>query len=488
MGTEVPAQVGRPSEVVLGIRNLNKRFGGVHALDSFDLDLYGGEIHGLLGQNGSGKSTLIKILAGYYAPEAGGSCTIDGEAVALPLRHPEEHGLAVIHQDLGLIDSLSVMDNLGIGVRYGHRGLGLCNWKSERRECSKLLDEFQLDIDPEALTGEISQSARAIVAVARAVRTLRSEAHVNGFLLDEPTAYMPATESARVMTLMRSVASMGAAVVFVGHRLEELLAVTDRITVLRDGRKVGTVSNGSGVRDQLLEMMLGQVVKKEVAGSPCTGTGVSEQDVALRVESLSGRVAENVSFVARKGEIVGLTGLVGMGHEEVPYLIAGAVPVRGGCATASRGRAVGQSPGKSFREGVVLVPGDRRREGIWLDATATENITLPNLKRYFVGWLRRNREYQRANALMKEFHVRPPDAGMRLTQFSGSGNQQKILLAKWLQGEPAVLLLAEPTQGVDVGARHEVHQIVRENCSARRGSGRPIFRPRGTYGSSAHVS
>ena len=455
-----PSCESQSVEVGVSLRGLSKRFGAVLALDALDLDLHSGEIHGILGQNGSGKSTLVKILSGYYAPEGGGSCQIGGQAMALPVRNPEQHGIAVIHQDLGLVESLSIMENMGIGLRYGQRSLSLCNWRKEARECSSLLAEFDLALNPNDRIADISPSERAIVALARAVRTLRKQARVHAFLLDEPTAYMPASESVKILAVMRSVAAMGATVIFVSHRLDEVVEVTDRVTVLRDGRKVGTVTTSSGVRDRLLDMMLGDAANALTRANP-TRRGTSQEGLALRVEGLCGDTVHDVSFEAARGEILGLTGLTGMGQEEVPYLIAGASRPRAGKVITSTGRAVAQSPAKSFRDGVVLVPSDRRRDGIWLAATATENITLPNLRRYFKGWLRRGREVQRAKSLMTEFHVRPADADRVLSQFSG-GNQQKILLAKWLQEQPAVLLLAEPTQGVDIGARHEIHELLRD--------------------------
>ena len=244
--TDAPGQ-----EIGLSLRQLSKRFGPVVALDSLDLDLYRGEIHGVLGENGSGKSTLVKLLTGFHSPEPGAVCEIGGEEVSLPIRRPELQGIAVIHQDLGLVESLTVMENVGIGLRYDKRSFELCSWRSERRACRTLLREFDLDVDPRMRVSDLSPAERAVVAVARAVRLLRKQERVHAFLLDEPTAYMPVAEADKVLAVMRNVAKLGAAVVFVSHRLDEVLGVTNRITVLRDGRKVGTVETPSATREQL---------------------------------------------------------------------------------------------------------------------------------------------------------------------------------------------------------------------------------------------
>ena len=447
----------------LALTGVTKHFGGLTALDNVDFSVRGGEIHALLGQNGSGKSTLVKIISGFHPPDPGARLELWGRPVDLPLRAAHEHGIAVIHQDLGLVEGMTVLENMGITSGYGAGLLGPISARRERRRCRELLTQMGLAIDPDTMVASLSPAARAGVAIARARRVLEEHSERFTFILDEPTVYLSVEESGRVMRLMRAVADDGSAVVFISHRLQEVMAIADRITVLRDGRVADTFQAREGNQRRIISAMLGRSLDQYY---PDRLDGPAAQPV-LRVTDLAGQRLAGVSFDAAPGEIIGFAGLVGMGHEEIPYLI-------GGVARATAGRAelggVDLLPLRlrdRIERGVTLVPGNRQRDGAWPAATAQENITLPKIN-LGSAWhpLRPAAERREASALMRLFGVRPPEPKLKVAQFSG-GNQQKIVLAKWMSTNPSVLLLDEPTQGIDAGAKFEILQRISEAAQGR---------------------
>jgi ribose transport system ATP-binding protein len=447
----------------LVLEGLHKRFGSVRALDGASLRVCAGEVHALLGQNGSGKSTLVKILTGFHAPDEVDRAEAWGRPLALPVKDPRREGIAVIHQDLALIDTMSVTENLGISTGYGGRLMAPVRWGSRRAEALGLLDELGVELAPDAAVGTLTPADRAAVAVGRALLELRAHPHQPLLVLDEPTAYLPAEEARRVIDLMRSVARRGAGVVFISHRLSEVMAVCDRATILRDGRTVGTVDvAGSSPRD-MIRMMLGRELGLFYPPKVPPGRG----DELLRAEQLSGEILRDVSFSLRAGEVLGVTGLVGQGQQELPYVLDGMVPHGG--QVLFDGAPLHGGPRARLSRGIVLVPANRKRDGVWLEASARENITLPRLGDHLTrGVLRPRLEHAHAEELMQRLGVRPADPQRALSGFSG-GNQQKIVLAKWLQSDPKVLVLEEPTQGVDAGAKREIYELLLQ--AVGRGAG-----------------
>ncbi len=457
-------------DLALDVRAVGKRFGGVQALVDVDLQLRRGEILGLIGENGSGKSTLVKILSGYHTPERGASGEVFGRPLSFPVHNPGELGIAVIHQDLALVDEMTVVENLGVSSGYASAGLRPVSWRRERARSIELLERFGVDVDPGARVGDLAPAERASVAIVRATRALSDHGHEHVLILDEPTSYLTGSEAERVMRVMRTVADGGSSVIFISHHLHEVVDVADRVVVLRDGRVVADVETATTTEAQLIAHMLGRELGDFY---PARLDPARTGEFALVAEHMTGEIVDDLSFELRHGEILGVTGLAGMGQQELPYLLAGVRTPRAGIARRGDGRILGRSPAATLRAGVVLVPGNRQRDGVWLDATAAENISLPVLGDYYRnGWLNGREESTRAKRLMQTFRVRPPFADQRVADFSG-GNQQKIVLAKWLQGEPDVLLLDEPTQGVDAGARKEILEIVRAATEA--GAGVAIF-------------
>jgi len=449
---------------VLRARNVSKTFSGKTVLRDLDLDLLPGEIHGLLGQNGSGKSTFIKILAGYHAPDEGASLAVNGKPVSLPLDPSEPHalGLSFVHQDLGLVPEMTVLENLRVGrfdTGFGWR----IRWRRERQGVREALRRFGLDrISPDAEIASLPAVERAMVAIVRALEGLRD--HESGVLvLDEPTAYLPRDGVERLFDAVRTVAKAGFAVLFVTHRLEEVRALTNRVTILRDGAHVVTTDTGALSERDLIDRILGRSLG-DLYPTPHEMRG----ELALSARNISGTHVRSLSLDLHEGEIVGLTGLLGMGQEQVPYLLFGSQRSRSGEVTI-RGRTFDlrtMSPRRAIDRGIALLPANRLRDGAAQAATVVENVTLPTLSTFFSGGLLHQRRERRAVAAqLHEFQVVPPEPQRVFAKLSG-GNQQKALLAKWFAIRPQVFLLHEPTQGVDIGAKQQIFTRIRDLAAA----------------------
>jgi ribose transport system ATP-binding protein len=451
-----------PGAPVLSAAGVSKTFAGKTVLRALEMDLLPGEVHGLVGQNGSGKSTFIKVLAGYHAPDPGSRLIVRGEDVPLPLLpdQPRQMGISFVHQDLALAQSMTVLENLRVG-RYETGFGGRIRWSKERRRVQAALEDFGLSIRPDAPISSLSDVEGAMVAIVRALEEL--EGHDGGVLvLDEPTAYLPRDGVERLFDAVRRVAERGVGVLFVSHRLEEVQAITDRVTVLRDGEKVITAPTAELSQDALIERILGRKLE-DLYPSTSSETG----SVRLEVRDLCGGGIADFSMRAGAGEIVGLTGLLGMGFEEIPYLLFGAEPASSGDILVD-GRAVDVprlTPRRAIAHGLALLPANRQRHGGVAGATVTENATLATVGEFFAaGFLRRGREHRAVQGMVDEYDVRPPEPRRSFGTLSG-GNQQKVLVAKWFRTEPSVLLLHEPTHGVDVGARRQIFERISSAAS-----------------------
>jgi ribose transport system ATP-binding protein len=449
--------VGDDSNAYLQVVGLSKVFGATRALDDFQLDLAEGEVHALVGQNGSGKSTFIKILAGYHTPDAG-TLMIEGRRVKLPItpRLSEACGLRFVHQNLALVPSFTVLET--IRLKSWRRGLAPIAWRKEASHVGGLLRSLGADIDPRAVVADLSPSERSIVAIARALQNL--PAGRAAIVLDEPTAALGKADADRLFETLRRLKRDGHAILFVSHRLDEVLAIADRVTVLRDGHRVTTQRVGTLNEADLIKAILGRPMEA-LYPEPPSDVG----EAVLRVNGLTGTRVRDVSFTIARGEIVGLTGLAGMGHDEVPDLIYGARKSTGTIAIADvEHRSI--NPRRSRAAGVAFVPADRESRGAAMRATVAENITAENVSAFFRhGWLHEGDEAKAVEQLLQDFEVRPADPSLRFGALSG-GNQQKTLLAKWLQQTPLVLLLHEPTQGIDVGSRQQVFRIIKQTAEA----------------------
>jgi len=445
---------------LLEIRDMSKSFPGTRALASVEMDIGAGEIHALVGQNGSGKSTLIKILAGFHAPEAGTVVRVAGNEVELG--HPaaaREAGFRFVHQDLALVDALSVVENLALGRGFETGVGGRIRWRAERLRAKEMLASLGFNLDVRRPLGELTAAERTGVAIARALWEWEDGARV--LVLDEPTATLPKTEVDVLFDSVRRVRERGVGVLYVSHRLDEVFSIADRVSVLRDGRKVGTYETRELDEKKLIGLMLGTAVTRAV-GNTTTARG----DTVLRAHGLCGEVLVDVDFEAHAGEVLGFAGLTGSGREELLPLLFGARPRNGTVQVGDDVVAPGR-PQDAIRRGMSLVPADRLKQGGVFDMSVRSNMTLTDLStvRGFGGAIRKRREQGEVNDWLTRLDVRPHDPDLRLATLSG-GNQQKIVIAKWLRRHPRVLLLDELTQGVDVGAKAMIHALIRQAAEA----------------------
>ncbi|MDA0166854.1 sugar ABC transporter ATP-binding protein [Solirubrobacter ginsenosidimutans] len=434
---------------LVAIEGLSKTFPGLQALQDVGFAAQPGEIVALVGQNGSGKSTLVKILAGVEAPDPGARVDVAGT-------------VHVIHQDLGLIPQLNTVENLDLGLRHG-LGAALPTRRREEAEHARaLLRQYDAAFDVTVPVGQLTPAERTIVAIARA---LDGWERAKGLLiLDEPTAALHSDEVGRLFTAVRRAAAAGAAVIFVSHRLDEVLDLADRVVVLRDGRLVSDAPVAALDHAELVRLIVGAAPQHAAPREPC-GPGA----VALQVRGLRGGRVRDFQLDLCAGEVVGVSGILGSGREHVGALLFGALPRAGGDVAIGGSTLAGGDPRAAIGAGVAYVPGDRHADGAVMTMLVRENVTLPNLRRLRrrAGRLDGRAERQEVVGWLERIALRPADPERPLELFSG-GNQQKVVLAKWLRNDPRVLLLDEPTQGVDVGAKAAVYALVRD--AAARGA------------------
>jgi len=440
---------------VLTVRGLSKTFVSTRALNDVDFDLRAGEVHALVGQNGCGKSTLIKVLAGFHQPDPGVEIRLGGAQIDLSsTADAHRAGFRFVHQDLGLVGTLSTVENLMLGRRLSTARGGRIRWDAERRDAERRMKDLGYDFDVERPVGTLGAAERTGVAIARALWDWKA---ARVLVVDEPTASLPREEVAVLFAALRRVRDAGLGVIYVSHRLDEIFAICNRVTVLRDGVRVGTWDVGAIDQDDLVHSMIGD----EEMRPPHDQSADPAGPVALEVSGLSGTVVEEVDLRVRRGEVVGIAGLTGSGREELLPLIFGVVSRSGDVRLD--GRSVPADPRRAMKAGLALVPSDRRGEGAILGMTVRENFSLTDLRRFAtrLGNLSRGREAKEVAAWIRRLDVRPPLPEALFGALSG-GNQQKVVLAKWLRRQPAVLLLDEPSQGVDVGAKAVIHALARE--------------------------
>jgi ribose transport system ATP-binding protein len=444
---------------VVRIRGLSKTFPGQQALRDVSLSLRAGEVHALCGQNGSGKSTLIKLLSGYHHPDPGARIELLGNEIR-PWRGEGQRQMHFIHQELGLIDSLNVVENLALGHGYGARGLMPISWRRQTVQAHRLLLRLGIDIDVRQPVGELTSIERTMIAVARALRGWESDTGL--LVLDEPTVAMSKPEVDRLFTAIREIAGRGAAVLYVSHRLEEVFAVAQWVSVLREGSLVMSESVASVKYDDVVEAVAGRQIGAHTRASPNVE---SRERLALSAKELYGNTVRGASLAVASGEILGVTGLAGSGVDDLAELLFGGLPLEAGEIELNGERVGKLSPHRAKRLGMALVPANRAVKGCIPAFSARENMTLPLLSPLQdVTGIRRRRERHVVIDWMQRVELRPLEPELALAAFSG-GNQQKAVIARWLRLEPKVLILHEPTQGVDVGARVAIRQLLTDAAS-----------------------
>jgi ribose transport system ATP-binding protein len=454
-------------DLALRLRNVSKTFPGVRALVDLDLDVRAGSVHALLGHNGSGKSTLIKCLAGVHAPDPGATASVFGEPLELgDPRAAEVGGLRFVHQDLGIVPELGAVDNIGFVMGYERSRLGAINWRRQSERAGDLLRRFGFTLDPDVPLAAASPPERAAVAIVRAVSNWPAARGV--LVLDEPTAALPAHEVDRLFALIREISGTGAAVLLVSHRLDEVMAIADRATVMRDGRKVWDGALTDVTLSRLVDLVAGS--SGEEPATPAEQASVprpaGDGPVALRLRQIRGRYLRGVDLTVGEGEVVGVAGLLGSGREELPYVIAGDL-TRGVTGEVSVGDHTPDrlSVGRMRRLGVALVPADRASEGVFEGFTTTENVSLgalPTLRRWRMFTPRVERAF--SGRWLASVNADAAYAPRPISTLSG-GNQQKAVLARSLSVSPRVLVLSEPTAGIDIGARKIIYEQLRQRAA-----------------------
>lgn len=449
-------------EVVLAVKGLSKSFGMTHALSDASFELRRGEVHALLGGNGSGKSTAIKILAGVEAADAG-QLQMQGAERDLRRLSPTESremGLHFVHQQAAVFPELSVTENLSIGRGF-EVGLGSrIDWRRARRRAVEVLERFRVAAHPDQLLSELGPATRTMVAIARALQD-QDEDSRDVLVLDEPTASLPNPEVDLLLGALRDYADRGQSIIYVTHRLGEVFRVCDRATLLKDGRVVDTVEPRSLTHEALVELMVGRTVSQiERLRGAVRGAET------LRVEGLTAGPLRGVDLKLCAGEIVGVAGLIGSGRSTLLKTLFGVMQAKAGTVWLGASKLRIDSPRTAMAGGFAYVPENRQEDAAFSELTVGENLSIAVVAKYWSrGFLRRKRERTDAENLFRSFLITAESDDAPLTSLSG-GNQQKVILARWLRRQPSVLLLDEPTQGVDVGARAEIYELISRAVSA----------------------
>jgi ribose transport system ATP-binding protein len=439
---------------ILQLRNIQKRFPGVHALRGVNLEVHAGEVLALLGENGAGKSTLMKIAGGIEQPDSG-DVLVDGAAVVVPdARTATALGIALIHQELNLLDNLDVAGNILLGREPTSGGpLRLLDRAKMRDIVQPYLDHLSVHVSPDTPVAALSIAQQQLVEIAKA---LSLEARV--LIMDEPSSSLTLAETSRLHEVVAALRHRGVAIIYITHRLGEVKAIADRAVVLRDGANAGALARDELTHDNMIRLMVGREIDVDRrTREPCGGGEYFKVD-GLRTRRYPQHA---VSFAAARGEILGLAGLVGAGRSEVARAIFGVeAPVAGRIVLDAATLTI-EDPADAIRHGVFLVPEDRRVSGLVVDFSIRENVSLPSLRRYAAyGLVSSAQERDGAAAVCRQLQVKAPSIEAKTATLSG-GNQQKVVLAKWLALGPRVLIVDEPTRGIDVGAKAEIYRLLR---------------------------
>jgi len=441
---------------VLRVEALSKRFGGTQAVDDVSLDLHAGEILALLGENGAGKSTLIKILAGVYSQYSGSVFLQDRPEAEWRAVPRDQQGMAFIHQDLGLVEWMTVAENVALGMGFPRR-LGLIDWRQVERNARRVLGHVGCDIDPYRRVFTLTRAEKSLLAIGRA---LDAEARV--LVLDEPTASLPMADVQRLFMLLRQLRERGVAMIYVSHRLDEIMDISDRAAVMRDGKLVGTRVTAQASTTDLVELIVGSKFDASLPKARGDGTRT-----VLALEEAYSANAGPVTLQARGGEVLGLIGLRGAGHEAIGRLLFGLSELQRGRILIDGRPVAPRHPAHAIRLGIGLVAADRLEENLGGQLSVQENL-FPNPALTLGTLMTRlapQAEAAEARRLVRQFDVNPPAPQAEVQNLSG-GNQQKVVLARWMHLKLPLLILEEPTAGVDVGAKRQIYEILRQQADA----------------------
>ncbi|WP_428242376.1 sugar ABC transporter ATP-binding protein [Gynuella sp.] len=447
---------------LLQIEDISKGFAGVQALNNVSLSVSAGEVHALLGENGAGKSTLIKVLTGVYRRDKGRILLNQKEIMARDAGHAQQLGISTVYQEVNLIPTLTVTENLTL--LHQNKKFGLISWGNAEQTARKMLERVGLDIDPSRQLDFYSVAVQQLIAIARAIGT---EAKL--LILDEPTASLDSREIERLFDLMRQLKSQGMGIIFVTHFLDQVYEITDRISVLRNGEHVGTYVTSELPREQLISAMIGKTFSAESSRRPSQATNGDAQSL-LEVSGLGKqRHLSPVSLSIARGEIVGLAGLLGSGRTELCDLVFGARHADQGGIQIRGAQCDISSPRQAIRNKIGYCPEDRKHDGIVAELSVRENMILAlQANRGWWSAIPMAEQKQLVEDMISRLAIKTPDMDKPIGELSG-GNQQKVILARWLITHPEILILDEPTRGIDVGAHHEIIEIMKELCDQGMG-------------------
>ena len=440
--------------VILEMKGIVKSFGPVKALKGVDLDLRAGEVHALMGENGAGKSTLMKVLTGIHDANEG---TIHYNGKQVTYSKPKdamEDGIVIVHQELNMMNHLTVAQNIFIG-REEFRHNWLIDDGASIKKAKKLFDLLKLDINPTEKVGNLTVGKQQMVEIAKA---LSMDAKV--IVFDEPTAALTESEINELFVIIDDLRSKGVGIIYISHRMDEIARITDRVTVMRDGEYVGTVNTKDTTKDEIIAMMVGRTIYED----PKAASAVADDaPVVLEVKNLNaGSSVKDVSFQLRKGEILGFSGLMGAGRTEVARLLFGADKKESGTIFVNGKEVTINSPQDAIREGIGYLSEDRKRFGCIVDMTIADNTVMTNLDHYIKGFLIDDREIVRvSDEFVKQLRTKTPSSKQLVRNLSG-GNQQKVVIAKWLEQNSDILIFDEPTRGIDVGAKSEIYTLMND--------------------------
>jgi ABC-type sugar transport system ATPase subunit len=446
----------------LEMHNISKTFPGVKALNHVDLKLYAGEVHAIAGENGAGKSTLMKIMTGVFKADPGGTISIEGEPVEIrdPI-HARSLGISIIYQELSMVENLNIAENIFLGNEPLNRA-GFVDYRRMNAKASQVLAQLDLDIDPKTKVSELSIGQKQMIEIAKAISY---DSRI--IVMDEPTASLSQHETETLINLIHALRARNIGIVYISHRLEEIFEIADHVTILRDGVSVDSLKIEAVTRDILVRKMVDRELS-ELYGdhhSHATDTVVlSTRNLTLKRPSLHGARVRDIQFDLHKGEILGFFGLIGSGRTEIMEMIFGIREYTGHIRINDRPADI-RDPGTAIRLGIGFVTEDRKGQGLVLDMTVRENFSLTHLKQYCSAtFINSAKEGARCEDFVKTLGIKTPSIEQKVVNLSG-GNQQKVAIAKWVARRPQILIVDEPTRGIDVGAKAEVHALLEELAS-----------------------
>lgn len=443
-------------DVILTMKGIEKSFPGVHALKGVDLEIRKGEVLALMGENGAGKSTLMKVLTGIYAKDAG-EVVYENKPVAFTNpKEAQNAGIAIVHQELNMMNHLTVAQNIFIGREY--MDAFLIRDKRMNQEARKLFERLNIDIDPTETMGELTVGKQQMCEIAKAISR-----DVKVIIFDEPTAALTETEIEELFKIIRDLREKQLGIVYISHRMDEIKMITDRVTVMRDGEYVGTLITKDCTKDDIINMMVGRTIYE----TPKEKSNVKpDAPVVLKVENLNaGKMVRNVSFDLKKGEILGFSGLMGAGRTETARALFGADKKESGTVTVNGRKVNIKSPQDAVRVGIGYLSEDRKRYGLVLDKSVAENTCMAAMEKFEDGFLVSRKKCNRvAKEYVEKLKTKTPNVETPALSLSG-GNQQKVVIAKWLTRNCDILIFDEPTRGIDVGAKSEIYHLMNELVS-----------------------